>query len=85
MVDFEKEKEKLNAELTDCKSKLLKLGEKEKQWEADFHLLKKSEAELKSKLETKETELQGRSTDSTIQSIGIAGEIDTDYLSKEMS
>ena len=40
--DFEKEKDKLNVELTECKGKLLKLGEKEKQWEADFQLLKKS-------------------------------------------
>ena len=33
--DFKKEKETLNAELTDCKSKLLKLEEKERQWGAD--------------------------------------------------
>ena len=85
MDDFEKGKEKLNAELTDCKAKLLKLGEKEKQWEADFHLLKKSETEFKSKLETKEKELQGKSTKSTIYSTHIAGEIDTGSLSKAMS
>ena len=47
--------------------------------------MKKSEVELKAKLETKEKELQGRSMESTIQSTGIAGEIDTDSLSKAMS
>ena len=30
LVDFEKEKETLNIELTDCKAKLLKLKEKER-------------------------------------------------------
>ena len=44
LADFEKEKETLNAELTDCKAKLLKLEEKEMQWEADIQILKKSEA-----------------------------------------
>ena len=33
LTEFEKEKEALNAELTNCKAKLLKLEEKEKQWE----------------------------------------------------
>ena len=33
----------------------------------------------------KEKELQGRSTESVIQSTGIAGEIDTDSLSRAMS
>ena len=34
--DFEREKEALNAELTDCKAKLLKIKDKERQWEADI-------------------------------------------------
>ena len=33
LTEFEKEKEALNIELTDCKSNLLNIEEKEKQWE----------------------------------------------------
>ena len=61
MAEFEIEKEALNAELTDYKAKLLKLEEKERQWETYIQLLKKSDAELKAKLAIKEKELQGRS------------------------
>ena len=32
LAEFEKEKETLNAKLTDCKFKMLKLKEKERQW-----------------------------------------------------
>ena len=85
MADFEREKETLNAELTDCKSKLLNLEEKERQWEADIELLKKSDAELKTRLAMKEKELQGRSAESTIQSTGVAREIDIGSLSRVMS
>ena len=85
MADFEREKETLNTELTDCKYKLLKLKEKERQWEADIHLLKKSDAELKRRLAMEEKELQGRSAESTIQSTGVAGKIDTGSLSRAMS
>ena len=41
--EFKKEKETLNTELTDCKDKLLKLEEKERQGEVDTKLLKESE------------------------------------------
>ena len=58
LADFEREKETLNIELTDCKAKLLKLEEKERQWEANIQLLKKSDAELKTILAMKEKELQ---------------------------
>ena len=85
MADFEKEKETLNAELTECKAKLLKLEEKERQWGADIQLLKKSEVELKSILAIKERELQGRDAESAIQSVGVVGEIDTGSLSRAMS
>ena len=47
LTGFEKEKEALNIELTDCKAKLLKLEEKEKQWEKDAKLLVESEKEPK--------------------------------------
>ena len=43
LAEFEKEKETLSTELVDCKAKLLKLEEKEKQWEVDAKLLKESE------------------------------------------
>ena len=85
LVEFEREKETLNAELTNCKAKLLKLEEKERQWEAYIQLLKKSDAELKTRLAMREKELQGRSAESTIQSTSVAGEIDTGSLSREMS
>ena len=39
LMEFEKEKEAFNIELTDCKSKLLKLEEKEKKWEKDTKIL----------------------------------------------
>ena len=50
MTEFEKEKEVLNTELTNCKDKLLKLEEKEKQWEKEAKLLKESEEDLKARL-----------------------------------
>ena len=40
LTKFEKEKEALNTELTNCKAKLLKLEEEEKQWEKEAKLLK---------------------------------------------
>ena len=52
---------------------------------ADIQILKKSEAELKAILAIKERELQGRSAESAIQSIGVAGEIDIGSLSRAMS
>ena len=83
--DFEREKEVLKSELTNCKAKLPKLEEKGRQWEASIQLLKDSEVELKTILEMKENELQSRSTENTIQSTGMAGEIDTNSLSRAMS
>ena len=47
--------------------------------------MKKSEAELKSKLAIKERELQGRSAENAIRFIGVAGEIDSGYISRAMS
>ena len=82
LADFEREKEALNSELTDCKAKLLKLEEKGRQWEADIQLLRNSEAELKARLAMKESELQRRNTEKELQSIGITGEVDTRSLSK---
>ena len=84
-ADFEREKEALNIELTDYKSKLLNFKEKERQWGADIQLLKKSEAELKAILAIKERELQGRSAKSAIQSVGVTREIDTGSFSRAMS
>ena len=56
--EFEKEKEALNIELTNYKAKLLKLEEKEKQWEVDAKILMESEKYLKVKLATEEKEFQ---------------------------
>ena len=47
LTEFEKEKEALSTELTDCKAKILKLEEKEKQWEKEPKLLKESEEDLR--------------------------------------
>ena len=58
LTEFEKEKEALNTELIYCKSKLLKLEEKEKHWEKDANLLIENEKDLKSKLAAKEKEIQ---------------------------
>ena len=85
LVEFEREKEALNADLTDCKAKLLKLEEKGRQWEVDIQLLKNSEVELKTGLAMKENELQSRSTENTIHSTDMDGHIDTKSLSREMS
>ena len=54
LTEFEKEKEALSTELSDCKAKLLKLEEKEKEWGRDSKLLIENEKDLKAKLETKE-------------------------------
>ena len=60
----------------------MKLEEKEKQWEVDTKLLKEREKELKAKLEAKEKELQEKCVEAEIQSISVAGEVDTSSLSK---
>ena len=58
LTEFEKEKEALSIELTNCKAKLLELEEKEKQWEKEAKLLKEIEEDLKARLVAKEKELQ---------------------------
>ena len=65
LTELEKEKQDLNGELTDCKAKLLKFREKEKQWQRDMSLVVDSEKnfkakydELEKKLEYKEKELE---------------------------
>ena len=57
LTEFEKEMEDLNTELIDCKARLLKLEEKERQWEKETKLLKESEEGLKVQLVAKEKEL----------------------------
>ena len=47
LAEFKKEKETLNTELSDCKSKLLKLEEKENQWEGDTKLLRERKIIIK--------------------------------------
>ena len=81
LAEFKKEKETLKAELKDCKAKLLKLEEKERQWEVDTKILKESEKELKDTRATKEKELQEKCTEIAIQLVNVAGEVDTSSLS----
>ena len=54
LTEFEKEKEYLNNELIDCKARLLKFEEKEKQWEKDAGLW----TEKDKAFETKKAELE---------------------------
>ena len=69
----------------DCKAKLLKLEDKEKQWDKEAKILKESEEHLKVKLAAKERELQEKGeaveNPTTLPSVGI----DTASLSNAMS
>ena len=56
--EVEKEKEGLSNELTDCKAKLLKFAEKEKQWKIDMTLVVENEKTLKIKYDEMEKKLQ---------------------------
>ena len=67
LTEMEKEKESLNNEMIDCKAKLLKLAEKEKQWKKYMTLVVESEKSLKIKYgemerksQEKDKELEGR-------------------------
>ena len=57
LTELEKEKETLNAELNDCKAKLLKFVEEKKQWEIDISLMVENEKALKEKQAELEKEL----------------------------
>ena len=83
--EFEKEKEVLNTDLTDCKARLLKLEEKERQWENETKLLTESEEGLKVKLASQEKELQEKGEVMEIPAIMPNVEIDTASLSNSMS
>ena len=85
MTEFEKEKEALSTELTNCKSKILKLEEKEKQWEKDAKLLKESEEDLQARLTSKGKELQEKCEEVEIPTTIPNVEIDTTSLSNAMS
>ena len=85
MTDFEKEKDALSIELTDCKSKLLKLEEKEKHWERDAKILIENEKDLKTKLAAREKELQEKCEEVKNQYIVPSIETDGTSLSKAMS
>ena len=85
LTEFEKEKETLNTELIDCKAKLLKLEEKEKQWEKDAKLLMENEKDLKTKLAAREKQLQEKCEEVKNQSIVPSVETDEASLAKAMS
>ena len=58
LSEIEKEKESLNNELTDCKDKLLKFVDKEKQWQKGMALVVESEKTMKEKFDEMERKLQ---------------------------
>ena len=57
MDEIEKEKEGLKNELMDCKARLLKFVDKEKQWKNDIALVVESEKSLKGKYDEMERKL----------------------------
>ena len=85
LTEFEKEKEVLNIELIDCKARLLKLEEKERQWEKETKLLKESEEGLKFKLATQEKELQEKGEVMEISAIVPNTKTNTASLASAMS
>ena len=85
LIEFEKEKETLSTELSDCKSKLLKIEEKEKHWEIDAKLLIENEKDLRTKLATREKESQEKYEEVKNQSTVPSVETDATSLSKAMS
>ena len=58
LAKMEKGKESLNNQLTDCKAKLLKFVDKEKQWKKDMALAVESEKTMKEKIDETERNLQ---------------------------
>ena len=50
----------MNGELTDCKAKLLKFTEKEKQWKRDMSLIVESEKTIKAKSDELEKKLKAK-------------------------
>ena len=58
LAEIDKEKESLNNEITDCKSKLLKFVDKEKKWHKDMTLVVESEKTMKQNFNEMERKLQ---------------------------
>ena len=85
MAESENEKETLNSKLADSQAKMLRLEEKERQWEDDVQLLRNSETELKVRLAAKESELQSKNAEKEIHPTGMVEEVETKSLSMEMS
>ena len=71
--------------MTNCKDKLLKLEEKEKQWEKDAKLLVESEKDIKAKLVAKEKELHEKCEEVKNKYIVPFVDVDATSLSREMS
>ena len=85
LIDFEKEKEALTAELTDCKEKLLKFEEKEKTWEKDIRLRVENENILKSKQAKLEKELKEKNKEQQAHILSPPIQSGTNSLSQAMS
>ena len=84
LTEFDREKEALSTELIDCKVKLLKLEEKERQWEKEVKFQKESEEDLKATLASKEKELQEKCEEVENPAIIPNVETDTTSLSNAM-
>ena len=84
-IEFKKEKEALSTKLIDSKAKMIKLEEKEKHWERDAKLLIENEKDLRTKLETREKELQEKCEEVKNQITVPSVETDATSLSKAMS
>ena len=85
LTQLEKEREALNTKLTDCKAKILKTEEKERQWEKETKLIKESEEGLKFKLATHEKELQEKGEVMEISAIVPNTKTNTASLASAMS
>ena len=85
MIEFEKEKEYLTTELTDCKERLLKFEENEKQREKDARLWAENENALKTKQAELEKELQEKNKEQEVQIISPSIQSGADSLSRDMS
>ena len=75
----------MNTELIDCKARLLKLEEKEKQWEKYAGLWAEKEKDFETKQEELEKELEVKNKEQEVQVISPSIQTGADSLSQAMS